>query len=130
MPGCAGWLTVCVLVDTSARVLPSRRRYLYRGRAINKPGVVASGMRSIVRSSHSRSLGALSLAILSLLAVSSSASAAPAPCRASCADLSVSVSDVVSSIVPGRAVAYVVTVRSGKLLSVRSYEDPPTLASE
>ena len=40
-------------------------------------------------------------------------SASAASCRSNCVDLSVSVSDGVSSLVPGGPVAYVVSVRNG-----------------
>jgi uncharacterized repeat protein (TIGR01451 family) len=55
----------------------------------------------------------MSLVSLSLLAVTATASAAPAPCRGSCADLSVGVNDLVSSVVPGHVTIYAVTVRNG-----------------
>ncbi len=71
-----------------------------------------SGERSIVRHSCLRRVWAVPLAALSLLGIGSTASAAPAPCRGTCADLSVNVTDIVSSVVPGHVVAYAVTLRN------------------
>jgi uncharacterized repeat protein (TIGR01451 family) len=75
-----------------------------------------TGTRSIVRRSRSRRLWASVLVSISTLVLVSSAAAASsqaqATCRGTCVDLSVSETDAVSSVVPGRATGYVVTVRN------------------